>query len=255
MAYFEQLGPTRFRATEHVSGAWEITEQHIAPALGLLAHTVETDRDSRRDDGLVIGRLSYDILGTLPVDVIDCSVQVLRPGRTIELVEARLSHGGRDGVILRAWLMRPGDTAGLAGTPLAPIAGPDTMPAWDPSTVWPGGFIASAEVRREQVEPGRAAFWVRSDQQLLDDAPVSPFAHFTRLLDISNGMTVRVSPDEVAFPNIDLTAHCFRQPQGDWTGFETSVSFGPGGVGLTSSILHDELGPVGTMAQVLTVRP
>lgn len=255
MAYFEQLGPTSFRATQHVSGAWEISEQHIAPALGLLAHVVEADRDSRRDDGLVIGRLSYDILGTLPVDVVECSVQVLRPGRTIELVEARLSHGGRDGVILRAWLMRPGDTAALAGTPLTPIPGPDTTPAWDPSTVWPGGFIASAEVRREQAEPGRAAFWVRSDQQLLDDVAVSPFAHFTRLLDISNGMTVRVSPDEVAFPNIDLTAHFFRQPRGDWTGFDTSVSFGPGGVGLTSTVLHDELGPVGAMAQILTVRP
>lgn len=254
MAYFEQLGPTAFRATAHVSGAWEITEQHIAPALGLLAHVVEADRDARRDDGLVIGRLSYDILGTLPVDVVECSVQVLRPGRTIELVEARLSHGGRDGVILRAWLMHPGDTAGLAGTPLTSIPGPDTMSSWDPSTVWPGGFIASAQVRREQTEPGRAAFWVRSDQQLLE-ARVSPFAHFTRLLDISNGMTVRVSPGEVAFPNIDLTAHFFRQPQGDWTGFDTSVSFGSGGVGLTSSILHDELGPVGTMAQVLTVRP
>ncbi|USQ80002.1 thioesterase family protein [Ornithinimicrobium faecis] len=255
MAYFEPVSATSFRATEHVSGAWNITEQHIAPALGLLAHAVEADRDARRDDDLIIGRLSYDILGTLPVDVVDCSVTVLRPGRTIELVEARLSHGGRDGVILRAWLMRPGDTSALAGTPLPTIPAPEAMPTWDATTVWPGGFIASAEVRRDQVEPGRGAFWVRSDQPLLEGVPVSGLAHTVRLLDISNGMTVRAQPQEVAFPNIDLTAHFFAQPQGDWVGFDTSVSFGASGVGLTSSVLHDETGPVGTMAQILTVRP
>ncbi|WP_114906538.1 thioesterase family protein [Ornithinimicrobium murale] len=254
MAYFEQIGPTSFRATEHVSGAWETTEQHIAPALGLLAHRVEVDRDSRRDDGLVIGRLSYDILGTLPVDAVECTVRVLRPGRTIELVEARLSHGERDGVIMRAWLMRPGDTTALGGTPLPAIPAPEAMAAWDPTTVWPGGFIASAEVRREQLEPGRAAFWVRSDQELLSGVPVSGLARAVRLLDIANGMTVRAHPTEVAFPNLDLTAHFFAQPQGDWVGFDTSVSFGAGGVGLTSSVLHDRTGPIGTMAQVLTVR-
>lgn len=255
MAYFEQLSPTRFRATEHVSGAWEITEQHIAPALGLLVHVVEADRDARRDDALVVTRLSYDILGTLPVADVECSVSVLRPGRTIELVEARLGHAGRDAVILRCWLMRPGDTTALEGSGLDPIPGPESLDPWDASSVWQGGFILSAQVRRRQREPGRACFWVRSDQQLLADVPVSPVAHFARLLDIANGMTVRADPATVAFPNVDLTAHLFRQPQGDWTGFDTSVSFGPGGVGLTNSVLHDEVGPVGSLSQILTVRP
>lgn len=255
MPYFHRLSPTRFRATEHVVGAWDQSTQHIAPALGLLVHAVETDRDERRDDGLAVARLSFDILGTLPVDVVDVTVDVLRPGRTIELVEARLGHGGRDGVILRAWLMRPGDTDAVAGTALPRVPGPHDIPAWDPTSVWPGGFIASAEVRREQVEPGRAVFWVRSDQRLLDDEPVSGLAHAARLLDIANGMTVRADPQQVAFPNVDLTAHLFAEPEGEWVGFDTAVSFGAGGVGLTSSVLHDERGPVGTMAQILTVRP
>ncbi|MFN7242916.1 MAG: thioesterase family protein, partial [Dietzia cercidiphylli] len=56
-------------------------------------------------------------------------------------------------------------------------------------------------------------------------------------------------------PNIDLTAHLFREPRGEWVGFDTRVSFGPGGLGLTSSTLHDESGPIGTLAQTLTVRP
>lgn len=255
MAFFERLDATRFRATEHVSGAWDVADQHIAPAIGLLAHIVEVDRDRRRDDGLVVGRLSYDILGTLPVDVVDTSVRVLRAGRSVELVEARLSHAGRDALILRAWLMSERDTRRFEGGAFPGIPGPDRMPPVDPALLWPGGFIAAVEVRRDSVEPGRAAFWVRSDEALLDGEPVSPLAATTRLLDIANGMAVRADPRQVVFPNLDLTAHFFTQPLGDWVGFDTSVSFGQNGIGLTSSVLHDVDGPIGTLEQILTVRP
>jgi hypothetical protein len=255
MAYFERTGESSFRATEHVGGAWDPDEQHVAPALGLLAHVVERDRDARRGADLVIGRLSYDILGTVPVDVVDTAVRVVRPGRTIELVEATLGHDGRSAVLLRAWLMRPGDTARLEASSLPRIAPPCGTPVWDASALWPGGFIASAEVRRAQVEPGRASFWVRTALPLIADEEVSRLAAAAGLLDIANGITVRACPDRVAFPNVDLTAHLVAEPRGVWVGFDTTVSFGAGGVGLTSSVIHDVHGPVGTMSQLLTVRP
>ena len=47
MAYFERAGPSSFRTTEQMTGAWTPDEIHIAPALGLLAHLVEIDRDGR----------------------------------------------------------------------------------------------------------------------------------------------------------------------------------------------------------------
>ncbi|CCH79589.1 conserved hypothetical protein [Nostocoides japonicum T1-X7] len=255
MAYFERLSDTAFRATEHTSGAWVLAEQHIAPALGLLAHVVERDRDSRRGDGLVVVRLSYDILGTVPVGPVETGVHVLRAGRTIELVEATMAYAGRDVVRLRAWLMAPGETGGYAGSRLPRIPSPEQMGPWEPASVWPGGFIASAQLRREQVEPGRAAYWVRTDTPLVEGEPVSRLARAAGLFDIANGMTVRADPGEVLFPNVDLTAHLFRQPAGDWVGFDTTVSFGETGIGLTSSVLHDETGPMGTLAQILTVRP
>lgn len=255
MAYFERTGKQTFRATEHVGGAWDTATQHIASALGLMAHCVELDRDDRRADGLVLGRLSYDILGVVPVEEVEIEVEVLRPGRTIELVQATLAHAGRAVVVLRAWLLQPGETAAIAGTALPSIAPPEAMEPWDPTTVWAGGFIASAEVRRGPYTPGRAAFWVRTEHELVAGEPVSRLARFAGLFDIANGMAVRADPGEVAFPNIDLTAHLFRRPAGEWLGFDTSVSFGPSGLGLTSSVLHDQDGPFGTVAQVLTVRP
>ncbi|QBX55134.1 thioesterase family protein [Nocardioides seonyuensis] len=255
MAYFQQTGPATYLPTEHVGGAWDPDEQHIAPALGLLAHVVEQDRDLRRDDRLLPARLSYDIWGTVPMEEVETSVRVLRPGRTIELVEATLSHGRRTIVTLRAWLMSTTDTSQIAGTHVPAAGQPTDVEKWDPTTVWPGGFIAAAHVRRSEIEPGRATFWVRTDETLVEGQQASSLARAAGLLDISNGMTVRVDPRTVAFPNLDLTAHLMREPVGDWLGFDTSVSFGAQGVGVTSTVLHDETGLLGTMSQILTIRP
>jgi hypothetical protein len=68
-------------------------------------------------------------------------------------------------------------------------------------------------------------------------------------------MTVRADPRTVAFPNVDLTAHLFAEPRGEWVGFDTTVSFGREGHGLTSSVIHDVHGPIGTLSQILTIRP
>ena len=253
MAYFQQTGPTTFRPTEHVGGAWDRAQQHVAPAMGLLLHAVEQDRDARRHDGLVPARLSYDIWGTVPLAEVGVEVAVVRAGRTIELVGARLTQAGRTVLTLRAWLLRTGDATTVAGTELARVPGPDEVPPWDPTTVWPGGFIASIELRRELDHPGQGRFWVRTPLPLLDE-PVSETARAIGLLDIANGMTVRARPGDVFFANVDLTAHLFRPPGPGWLGLDSTVSFGPGGAGLTRSVLHDEAGPLGSLAQVLTVR-
>lgn len=108
----------------------------------------------------------------------------------------------------------------------------------DPTSVWPGGFVASVEIRRDQAEPGRARYWARTDTLLVADEPTSRLARTVGLLDLANGMTVRSDPRQVAFPIVDVTAHLFTEPQGDWVGFDTFVTFGDLGAGLTHSMLH-----------------
>lgn len=254
-AYFQRLSRTEFLPTQHVGGAWAQDEQHIAPAIGLLAHLIEAEHAADRQQPLQLARLSCDIFGTLPIEPFQVEVNLLRGGRTIELLEARLQQAGRTAVIARGWLTQGYDTGDIAASPLPRIPGPGQLPEWDPKEVWPGGLIRSIQVRRQQLEPGRAAFWVRSDVPLLANEPVSRTAHLLRLADVANGMTVRQPIDQVAFPNVDITAHLFRPPVGDWTGFDTAVSFGPTGLGVTLTVLHDERGPFGTLAQSLTVRP
>jgi hypothetical protein len=254
-AYFEPESDTRFRPTEQVGGGWNPDEQHVAPGMGLLAHAIERDRDARRDDDLRLSRFSCEILGTMPLEPVDVSVSVLRAGRTIELVEARLSHDGRSSLIARAWLTRAYDTTRFAGTALAGIPAVDDIPEWDAAATWPGGFVASVEARRTEHEPGRATYWLRPRFDLVAGAATSATARLLGLVDLANGVTPRASADDVVYPNLDLAAHVFRPPRGEWIGFDTAVSFGPDGAGVTTSTVHDQDGPVGTVAQGLTVRP
>ena len=156
MTYWRRTGERTFVPTEHVGGAWNEAEQHIAPAMGLLAHCVEVDRDGRRADAPAISRASYDILGPVPLEEVSVSVAVTRPGRTIELVRAEGRHDGRPFLVLHAWLIAGRETSSLAGSDLPLVPGPADTPAWDMSSIWPGGFIASLEVRRQLVAPGRS---------------------------------------------------------------------------------------------------
>jgi len=254
-AYFERLDETTFQPTEHVSGGWDPNGQHIAPALGLLAHAVETALAARAGEPLQLARASYDILGTLPIEPVQVDVDVLRPGRTIELVQATLSHAGRPAVILRAWLLRSYDTTAHAGGTRHRIPGPEDVPAWDPADLWPGNFVRSVDVRRDQAEPGRAICWVRPQLPLLSGEPISTTARALGVIDIANGLTPRRPTTEIAFPNVDLTAHLLATPHGEWIGLDTTVTFGPTGLGLTHTTIHDTHGPLGVLTQALTVRP
>jgi hypothetical protein len=253
--YFERLPDGLFRPTRLTIGAWNVNEQHVAPIFGLVGHAIERDHRARRPDPLTLCRLSFDILGTLTLEPFRIEVALTRAGRTIELVEATVFQNDRPAILARAWFSAGFDTHALAGTPLPAIPPPDDMPAYDFGSVWDGEAVRSAEVRRQAIGTGRAISWCRTDRVLLEGEAISDTAYMLGMLDFANGMTPRVPPQEVLFPNLDLTVHLFRTPIGPWIGFDTSVSFGAGGIGLTHTILHDVQGPLGSLSQILTVRP
>ncbi|MEE1788983.1 thioesterase family protein [Streptomyces sp. SP17BM10] len=256
-SYFQRTGERRFKPTVHAGGAWNADELHFSPVGGLVVHAIERHRaETGAAGGLALSRIGFDILGRIPVDECEITVETVRPGRTVELVEAVLVIGGRAVIRARAWYLATLDTSAVAGSPLETMAGPEEFEPWPMSELWGGGYIASIDVRRRKSAPaGRAAAWIHSDVGLVAGEEISPLASFVALVDTANGVAVRKPPTEWMYPNVDLTIHLHRRPEGPWTGMDTTVTFGPTGQGLTSTVLHDVDGPVGTAQQILTVRP
>jgi hypothetical protein len=256
ISYFERAGAGRFRPTAATGGAWAVDEQHISPMTGLLVHEVEAFAAARGADGLAVARVSMDILGVLKLEEFEIRVESVRPGRTVELVEAVVIARGRPAVRARVWRLARLDTAAVAGGAAEALPAPESVPTWAMSDAWPGEFITTLEVRPiGPVRPGRATAWISTPVELLAGEPVSELARFVSLVDTANGIAMRESPKEWLFPNLDLTIHLHRPPRGRWTGLDTTVVFGPDGHGLTSTTLHDLDGPVGRAEQILTVRP
>ena len=250
-AFYVRRGETGFLSTLHSQGAWQPGEQHLAAAAGL----VLAEAERRLPSDKLVSRVSFDVLGVIHSGPFTIDVRMLRPGRSIELIEACMRHGDQVSVQARIWRLLASDTSGEQGCEWAPLPPPDAMRPWVFSEVWGGGFIGSLQARRSaDSRPGRGQSWLRTAYPLVEGEIDPPVAGFAKLIDTANGLAVRADPNAVFFANVDLTIHFTRQPQAGWVGFDTRVSFGPTGLGETFSVLSDIKGPVGTAAQSLTVR-
>ena len=87
-AYFVRTGPSSFRSTLHSQGAWQPGEQHMSAASALVIHELERAAPTDKQ----ISRITFDILGVIHSGEFDIEIETVRPGRTIELIEARMVH-------------------------------------------------------------------------------------------------------------------------------------------------------------------
>ena len=83
---------TFYSSNRHVQGAWNPHEQHMAPATGIMC--AELEQFMPRDD-MRIGRISLDIFGLIHFGDFSITSRVIRPGKTIELIEAEMQAEGR----------------------------------------------------------------------------------------------------------------------------------------------------------------
>lgn len=253
-AYFTQTAPDIFTASEYTGGVWNTEELHISPLLGIMAHVAETTHGG----DLQMGNFRCDILGTIPVGDISVTSEVIRPGRTIELVEVTATPVGhsRPAAVARVWFLSKQDTSQYEDVvgygDIVPLA--DSAPL-DLGEVWHGSFLHSIETRRARLQHGHNQAWMRLTHPLLEGQEVSPTARHLGLVDMANGVNTIGDPSILAYPNVEITVSLLRAPRSEWTGFSTRTGFSETGLGLNATTLFDEFGVTGTMSQTLTVRP
>ena len=250
-AFYEPLGGGRFRSTGHTAGPWDVRSQHAGPPAALLGRALEAT-DPR--EGTLLSRVTFEILGPVPVAEVEVESQVIRPGRTVELIEAQLSAGGRPVMTARAWRLPALDAPGTPPTegPPPPRPGEETPPPHD------FGYGHAVEMRFAAggwFDDGPATAWTRLKVRVVPDEEPTPLQRVLAVADSGNGISAVMSWDEWLFINPELTVHVLRPAAGEWVVLDAATTIAPGGAALARSVLSDEAGPVAYGAQSLLVAP
>ncbi|MFE2994814.1 thioesterase family protein [Nocardia sp. NPDC059246] len=251
-------GFERFGATGSTVSVWAASMQHGAPPSALLARAVE--RCVPRE-GARVARLTMEILGPVPVGEVEVRAWVERPGRRVELVGAELvatqADGSRRAVAkASAWRIATSDSSSVVHTADAPLP---TVPeaseiGWGVPDGWDVGYVKSVDIRAVESDDITRRVWVRPLVEVVEGEEISPLVRVFSVADVANGIGAQLDPYQWTFLNTDLTIDLFRLPEGEWIGLAVQTSIGPDGVGMCSTVLHDERGPIGRCLQILEVR-
>jgi acyl-Coa thioesterase superfamily protein/acyl-CoA thioesterase superfamily protein len=262
-SFYVPLAKGRFRSTELTAGPWSTDAQHGGPPAALLARTIEAGVDAEAGPSGIFARLTFEILGPIPVGVLSVRTKTIRPGRRISLREAVLmDERDRPVMLCRAWriattdkLALPQDPKGAGGALPGPAEGGEE-PFFDaaPEVGYHHG-IEARFVRGSWREPGPAAAWIRMRVPLLSGEEPSPLVRVLVVADSGNGVGGALDTSAWTFVNPETTVHLHAYPRGEWVGLKSSAAVEAHGVGLTSTTIHDEGGPIGSAAQALLVAP
>lgn len=252
--FYLSRGDGHYLPTEHTVGPWTPDAQHFGPPSALLVRELEALPNGEGPRQLA--RVTVEILGPAPLTELTTTAEVVRPGRSVELLTADLSAGGRVVARASAWRMAVSDTADAAtsGQPL-PSVGDCPEAPWPAG--WHGGYLDAVEWRAARgavTERGPAAVWARQRVPLVDDEKPSPLQRVFTVADSGSGVSNVLDPTQWLFINSELTVHVRREPVSEWIGLDAATDIGPRGIGTARSTLHDCDGQVATGTQALLVR-
>lgn len=255
-AFYERDGDV-FRATELTRGPWDPDAQHAGPPAALLGYAIEGLPDAEQ---FQVGRLTFEILRSVPIAPVRVEARVARPGRRVQMVEAELC--GADGqalMLARGWRLRTAklDLPGEALTASQPPPPPeDGTPAEFFPTEQEHGYHSAMEIRFAAggfLEPGPATAWLRMRRPLVAGEEPTPLQRLLVAADVGNGISASLDFHRFLFINVDLTVHLERMPKGEWIGVDAATLPRPNGVGTAESTLFDGDGRVGRALQTLLI--
>jgi hypothetical protein len=246
-----------FAATELTRGPWDADSQHAGPPCALLGRALDEAGQLRESR---ITRVTFEILKPVPLATLTCATEVVRPGRSVEMIEGALSHDGVDLIRARAWRIRTEELClEVAPAREDPPPGPAKATAQPYFPVeWDEGFHSAMDTRflsGAYTEAGPALVWMRMRVPLIEGQEPTPLERVLVAGDSGNGVSGPLDYRRYVFINTDLSVALRRLPKGEWVCLD-SVSYAePDGVGLSDTALLDESGLIGRATQSLLVRP
>lgn len=252
-SFYVPLGDGVFRSTVWTTGPWGPDAQHAGPPSALLGRAMEAIAPASTH----LARVTCEILRPVPLAELSVDARVVRPGRSVALLEAELTADGERVMSAAAWAIRMTDLD-LPPQPASPApAPPDEIPDQF------GGrsehdYIAAMEwrfVAGSFFEPGPATAWLRMRMPLVEGEVPSPLQRVLTAADSASGISGALDFSRWVYVNPDLTVHLHRPAEGEWVCLDAATTPEPSGVGLTAATLYDRNGPIGRSAQSLFIAP
>jgi hypothetical protein len=249
---FYSVDGDRVVPSELTRGPWDPNSQHAGPPSALLARAIE--RCEPRE-GMRIGRVTVEILAPLPIAPMTLSARVVRPGRSVEMIESVLEWEKGELARARGWRLAEADIE-VDWEQEEPPPGRESGEALEffPTGEKVGWHTAMEIVfaRGRFLEPGPATVWMRPRVALVEGEEISPLQRVMLAADGGNGVSAPLDWSSFIFINADLTVHLLRPPAGDWVCLDSVTHVD--GIGMTDTALWDERGRIGRAAQTLLVR-
>jgi hypothetical protein len=254
-AFYEKAGDG-FVATELTRGPWDPGAQHAGPPSALLGREIERVAGG---EGFQVARVTFEILRPVPIGPVRVEAELVRPGRSVQMIEATLS--GEEGELMRAraWRIRTGEIEIPEGLVSAAQAPPGPEEGGRPeffSTGQDAGYHTAMEWRSVAggfLEPGPATVWMRMNCQLVAGEEPTPLQRTLVAADVGNGISAVLDWRRFLFINVDLSVHLERMPEGEWVCVDAVTVPQSTGIGTAESVLFDERGRIGRAAQALLI--
>jgi hypothetical protein len=249
---FYVLDGDRVLPSELTRGPWDPDAQHAGPPSALLARAIELCEPR---EGMRVGRVTVEILAPVPIAPLTLSVAVVRPGRSVEMVEASLA--GPDGELVRArgWRLATAEITEDWEQDEPPPGIEDASALEFFTTGERVGWHTAMEIvfaRGKFLEPGPATVWMRPRVALVEGEEFTPLQRVMVAADGGNGVSAPLDWSGFIFINTDLSVHLLRPPVGEWVCLDAVTHVD--GIGMTDTALWDERGRIGRAAQTLLVR-
>lgn len=256
-AFFLPVGTNEFDATVATCSPWDDTMQHGGPPAALLARAIE---QIRPDPEMSIARLTIDMLGPIPQGRIRTEATILRPGKRIELIEAKLWTNDKLAVTASAWRVRrtPVSAQQQAGQVQVP-----PLPDEQPQRYFPGispdwGYGRAIEwrfVHGSYQDLGPASVWTKLRIPLVLGEETSPVQRLAVVADSANGISAELPLTEWTFIPPTMTLTLGREPAGEWINLSARSHIADSSTGFTQGELFDQGGLIGSVGQPLLVMP
>jgi len=249
--YLVEVDGAMIVPTQLCGGPWDVGAQHGSAVAGVLARAVESVETIVP---MRPARFTVDLLSRVPLTPMRQEVEVVKMGKQIAVVDARLFSDDR--VVARASCLLIRDGAELVfpsdvNVPGEPPAPPTSSSSPSPGDLFsfPGFWNAMDYIRsRGEMAGGEpASAWLRLRCRVAAGEDPTAFQRLAVAADMGSGIAGFLPFDRFRTINADISLHVLRLPTTEWIGLDGNTRIETDGIGQSAAALFDGGGMVAQM--------